>query len=797
MFGPAPGGFVGGGPGGPVPAGALFGGEMRAPGPGFGFPGDDRQLRRARLYNQLAAQRLGRALPVAPLLEPFALREYAHQHPTAKDDDVRNDFAATLLWQPVLLLPDGNATVSFDLSDAVTSFEVTAYGHTADGRLGDTKKTLESRLPFNVEPRLPVEVSNTDKILVPVSVNNATDKSRAVELSLETVGLTLNGAKDRNLNVPPSKSVSQLFEFRPSILEGPADLLLTAKSVPFAADRVRRTFAVVPEGFPQVGKVSDVLEKVETRTVELPETWVPGTLQCQLQVFPSTLADLQKGLEAMLRQPGGCFEQSSSSNYPNVLILSYLKASDQAVPEVEQRARQLLNSGYQQLTSFECLDPQQRTQRRGYEWFGQTAPPHEALTAYGLLEFRDMERVFPVDKAMIERTRKYLLDQRDGQGGFKRNPRALDTFGRAPQHITNAYIVWALTESGETDVDRELEALAKQAQESKDPYFLALVGNSLVNRNKTEAGVALLKKLAGLQKDEGYLDAAETSITHSGGNDLRIETTALSVLAWLKANRPAEFQQNVQKAVAWIGKQRGGYGGFGSTQSTILALKTLIAYTKENRKTAEAGTLQLRVHGQAVQTFTKDFPAGARDEIVLSVPDADKVFKPGKNKVELEISGKNVFPYTLTWSYRTQKPAHDPAKCPVHLTTKLDRKVAKDRVRLTAVVENKTGKGQGMAVAVIGLPGGLEVPADMRELRDMARLREDGTKSGLISAFEIKGRELILYWRDLAPDQRIEVNLDLLCMVPGEYRGPASRAYLYYNADHKFWTEPLSVTIEP
>jgi len=343
-------------------------------------------------------------------------------------------------------------------------------------------------------------------------------------------------------------------------------------------------------------------------------------------------------------------------------------------------------------------------------------------------------------------------------------------------------------------VDRELDALAKQAQNSKDPYFLALVGNSLINRNKAEAGVELLKKLAGLQKEDGHLDAAETSITHSGGNDLRIEATALATLAWLKANRPAEFQEHVRKAVAWVGKQRGGYGGFGSTQSTILALKTLIAYTKENRKTAEAGTLQLRVNGHL---FTKDFPAGARDEIVLAVPEADKALKPGKNKVELEISGKNVFPYTLTWSYRTQKPAHDAAKCPVHLTTKLDRRVAKDRVRLTAVVENKTGKGQGMAVAVIGLPGGLEVPVPMNELRDLARLRENGTKPGLISAFEIKGRELILYWRDLAPDQRIEVNLDLLCTVPGDYRGPASRAYLYYNADHKFWTEPLSVTIEP
>ena len=101
--------------------------------------------------------------------------------------------------------------------------------------------------------------------------------------------------------------------------------------------------------------------------------------------------------------------------------------------------------------------------------------------------------------------------------------------------------------------------------------------------------------MADAQKDDGHLDAEQTSITGSGGRDLQIETTALAVLGWLKANRPAEFNAAVEKAVKWIGQQRGGYGGFGSTQSTILALKALIAYARANKKTAEAGELTLFV----------------------------------------------------------------------------------------------------------------------------------------------------------------------------------------------------------
>jgi hypothetical protein len=303
-----------------------------------------------------------------------------------------------------------------------------------------------------------------------------------------------------------------------------------------------------------------------------------------------------------------------------------------------------------------------------------------------------------------------------------------------------------------------------------------------------------LKKVAGAQKEDGHLDAAQTSITGSGGRDLQIETTALAVLGWLKANRPGDFNAPVQKAVKWLGQQRGGYGGFGSTQSTILALKALIAFTRANKKTPEAGELKLFVADQLVAQ--KAFPAGVQDALVLDVPEVEKHLKSGKNAVRVEITGKNVFPYTLTSTYRTLKPA-SADNLPVRLSTQLDRTAASEgeSVHLTVRVENAEDKGQGMAVAIIGLPAGLTLPEDMKQLKDYALLRNNGKEKGLIGAWELRGRELVLYWRDLAPRQKIEVPLDLICRVPGDYRGPASRAYLYYNADFKHWVDSLKISI--
>lgn len=801
--GPMPPGMImagdfppGGGPMGGVPLGPMgMGGKGM-----FGPNQFERLQRRLGNFDVLISQQLGRHIELPKPADPFVVREYAHKREFGPPG-VRHDFTETLFWHPALVTKDGKINVGFELSDANTRFQVIALGHSLDGRLGATTFEFASRLPVSIDPKVPIEVTGSDTVVIPVAVANDKDEPASVNIEVMHKNLTFIGdqintkAENVLLDVGARARKRALLSFTPAVKQGEASVRVSGDFGPLGRDMVERRFKIVPEGFPAVFAQSGLLEKTASHDFQLPDTWVPGTLRCQVQVYPSTLAELQKGLESLLREPCGCFEQSSSSNYPNVLILNYLKEADLSNPEIEKRARQLMTSGYSKLTSFECLDPRD-SKRQGYEWFGQTAPPHEALTAYGLLQFKDMAKVHPVDEEMMLRTQKYLLGQRDGKGGFKRNPRSLDSFGRAPEHVTNAYIVWGLTESGtEADLSVELKALFDKAKDSSDPYFLALVGISHLNVNKTKEAVELFKKLVGLQRDDGHLEGATTSITGSGGRDLMIETTALATLGWLKANRPDEFALATDKAAKWLGQQRGGYGGFGSTQSTILALKALIAHTREHKKTPEPGSLQLFVNDNNNSAAIKSFGAGLQEPITLAVPEED-LFKPGLNRVRVQMTGNNQFPYTLSITYQTLKPVN-PEGCPVHMSTYLNKTDAKEgeSVRLTAKVENKSGKGQGMAVAVIGLPGGLALPEDFGQLKELSALRENGAKPGLISAWELRGRELVLYWRDLAPDAKLEVNLDLVCRLPGAYRGPAPRSYLYYDADKKFWSEPLAITI--
>ena len=732
---------------------------------------------------------VGRALPV---------REYAHTRPELPDDAPRTDFTETLLWHPVIVTPsDGKATLTFSLSDEVAPYRVLVAGHTLDGRIGAITGTLEVRKPFSLDPKLPQEVSSSDVLDVPVTAVNATDAARTADVTVSTVGLKATGADQFKLDLTANGGGRKLVSLTPDKLEGDLSVQLSGKA---GGDRdtVLRTLTVVPDGFPASGSKSDVLEQKVATSFQLPEQVVPGSMKLKVSVYPNTLSEVQGGLEAMLREPNGCFEQTSTTNYPNVLVLDYLNETDQAKPDVSKRAKELLDRGYGKLTSFEC---RKGTGREGYEWFGGTAPPHEALSAYGLLQFTDMARVHPVDAEMMKRTKEYLLNARDGKGGFKKNARALDTFGYAPAPVTNAYIVWAISESerkaeAKSDLDKEVDAvlaLAKDGATANDPYYLGLAANAALNRGKRKAGDDILGRLAKLQQKGGEIPGAATSITNSRGEALLIETTSLAVLGWLKANETGTYRDNVDRACKWIGSKRSGYGGYGSTQSTILALKALIEFARGNKRPAENGTI--RVYADDVEIAKKEFTTEQTGPIVVEVADGEKVFRNGAVNLRVETDAKQAYPCTVSWECRTRKP-NSSAECPIELTTKLDKADVPEgeTVRLAVRVKNTKEKQNGMVTAIVGLPAGLKVPEDLKQLKALTERPNDG-KRPTVSYWEKRGRELVFYWHGLNEGEAVEFGVDLIAEVPGTYRGPASRAYLYYGAEHKHWIDPLAVRV--
>ena len=151
--------------------------------------------------------------------------------------------------------------------------------------------------------------------------------------------------------------------------------------------------------------------------------------------------------------------------------------------------------------------------------------------------------------------------------------------------------------------------------------------------------------------------------------------------------------------------------------------------------------------------------------------------------------GGSRMPYTIAVKLNSEKPASSD-ECKMKLQVSLTNPTVKEGgvTEAQVICENTAKETVPTPVAIIGIPGGLEVRHD--QLKELV-------KSKKIAAYEVLGREVVLYWRELKANEKVELPLSLVAAIPGQYTGPASRSYLYYTDEHKQWADPLQVVIEP
>jgi hypothetical protein len=705
------------------------------------------------------------------------VREYAHDARKGRRDGDRVDFTETLLWKAAARTDarTGEVTASFTLSDSVTSFRVFANAFDEQGALGAGTSEVKSVRPFYVEPKLPLEVTAGDTIRLPVSlVNGTAEVLRGADVKV-TASRGLHVSSLPAVDLAPGERARKLLEIAVGSGATKADLTLAGKAGAYG-DTVARTLTIGASGFPFKAAFGGLTVKngAVRHEVTIPAGVVPGTVKTSVAVYPTPLANMTQALARLIQDPNGCFEQTSSTSYPLTMAAQYFTTHTGVEPELVSRAQEKLDAGYKRLTSFE-------TSEKGYEWFGEN-PGHEALTAYGLLHFSDMSKVREVDPRMLERTRDWLLRQRDGQGGFSRKRRALHTWIE-DKDASNGYILWALLETGGKagGLDKEIGAFKTAAAASRNSYVAALGANVLaLTGARAEAG-ALMRKLAERQGPNGVVEGATTSIVGSGGEALAIETTALSVLAWL---RDPAFAGAVERSMKFLAESSQD-GRYGSTQSTVLALRAIIAYDQARARPKAPGSVRLFVDGKPVGAVVGFDP---QTQGALKLPEVQGL-AAGKHVLEVKMQGGAPMPYSVAVEWNALTPDSD-KETKVALTVALTKTTITEGelVEADATLVNRAAEGVPTPVAIIGLPGGLEPRHD--QLKELV-------KKGTIDAYEVLGREVVLYWRGLSAGQKVHVPLSLVASVPGTYTGPASRAYLYYTDEHKAWVSGLKATIAP
>ena len=685
----------------------------------------------------------------------------------------RTDFSKTLYWNPSLKTDrSGTATFRFPAADALSSYRIVTEGIATDGAVGRAEHVFGVSQPIAVNLKMPTIFTEGDELELQAQVVNNTNEPVTATLSA-SFSTTKFPAKTVKLAAAEGQVVSLgKMKFEKLSNQVPLELALVTSN---RTDKISYQLKVLPKGFPV--DVAFSANTLDTNFVVQTQQVVPGSMQAQLTAYPTIMDDLLAGVEKILREPHGCFEQTSSATYPNILVLDLLRESGKEASPAADKAYALIDKGYKKLVTFE-------TEEKGYEWFGQT-PAHEALTAYGLMEFVDMQRVYPeVNPQMVERTRNWLLSRRNGDGGFKQSAQALDQFGRADADITNAYIVYSLSEAGMAhDIQKEFTASVAAARATRDPYLLALMANAAFNLGSPEAS-SLLNLLNTTQAADGSFTGLRHSVTHSTGKALSIETTALALMAQIKAEQqPAGV---IRSATDYLITNREAYGGYGNSQSTVLALKGLTAFARYAKRTKEAGELQFFVDGK--KATEKAFAANHEGEILMT--DLQDYLQPNQ-KLKLAVKYAELtepIPYTFSLRYHTTLPPTS-AEAPLHLSTQLlkNKAAVGELLRVQLKLRNTTAKGQPMSVARIGIPAGTTV-----DLPQLKKLQEEEN----FAYFELMENSIVFYWRDLAPSAEKSFSFDLKAQTIGTFTGSASSAYLYYTDEHKHWVEGLKVDLK-
>jgi len=711
------------------------------------------------------------AKPAESPVQPVRLREY---------------FPETMYWNPAIITDEkGKAELRIPMADSITTWRMSLFANSASGQMGSATAALRVFQDFFVDIDLPVALTQNDSVQVPVAVYNYLPEAQTVKLTLEQADwFTLDTSP--NQEVQMKKGDVKVVYFPITVKKiGRFPLTVRANGTKMS-DAIRRSIDVLPDGKEIRTTVNDRMDGKVTKTVTIPKGAIDGASTIWVKLYPGTFSQVVEGLDGLLRMPSGCFEQTSSATYPNVLVMDYLKKNKKINPELQMKAEGYINAGYQRLVTFECKNG-------GFSWFGDE-PANQVLTAYGLLEFSDMGKVHEVDPKVIARTQGWLASrqQADGTWSADKGGIAEGIINRQTGTLrTTAYLAWALAESSYagSQVEKAVQYVKAHRSEAKDPYTLAVILNLLavVDRNdQATANTAnALIEIAKQTDKTAYWDSGDTrTFTGARSEGADLETTGLAAFGLAKWGRNAGF---TSKVLTYLIQSKDSFGTWSTTQGTVWSLKALL-YASSNAMGGGGGTVTVIANGKTAETFK----ITEADSDVMRQVDLADLIKEGDNEISLTYQGEGsllyqiVGRYYLPWEVVEKMPE---GQAPMSIDVKYDKTTLaqNDTATVTVTIKNLTRAIVEMPLIDVGLPPGFTLVPDGLE---------EAVQAKTISKYTPAARQIIIYMEKLDPGKTVTLIYGLKAKYPIKARTPDSKAYAYYNPEKAARSAPQRIVVQ-
>ena len=699
----------------------------------------------------------------------------------AEVERVRQFFPETWLWTDLVTDDSGRATVNAEAPDSITTWMFRAVSLSKERGLGVAEAEMRVFQPFFVEMDLPYSAVRGEEFPVRVSLYNYLDSTQEFFVELED-------SDDYELLDESLKSVTVegsdlgVVEFRIRLTRlGRAPIEITARSRD-SADAVVRDLLVEPEGVSHeivenaIMSAGDAAEFVTSPPVGS----VPGSARAQVAISGSYLSQTLEGLENLLQMPFGCGEQNMILFAPNVFVARYLQQTGQLKPEVMAKAEHLMTTGYQRELTYRRADG-------SFSAFGDSDDSGSLwLTAFVLKTFAQADGLIYMDDTVLSDAAYWIAQRQRSDGsfepvGFLHHQELLG--GLQGNTALTAYVAIALLEARESDrADSAIAYLERQLDMIEDPYTMAIVTYALALGESGTADGAYDRLMSMARQDENgiYWGDDDTSATlPSNGqlsNSAGVETTAYAALALLERGD----RVGAASAARWLVSQRNAYGGFGSTQDTVVGLQALIEFAVQSSfdvdmtitLTSGAWSRQIEVNAansDVVQII--DVPIGEPLRIAASKGDGEAVVQVVNRFNMPEVETHQVEAFSIDVDYSADDIEVD------------DRIEVSVEARFTPPMPVDAG----MVVIDVAIPTGFAPVTETVEA-----LVEEHHK---LKRYEIAGRKVILYIEDMRPNESISLEFEAVALHPVQAQPVTSQVYSYYSPHWRAETLGQAVSV--
>jgi len=700
----------------------------------------------------------------------------------AEVERVRQFFPETWLWVELTTGPDGRRSVDVTVPDTITTWMLRAIAISKEKGLGMAEAQLRAFQPFFLTIDLPYSAIRGEEFPVQVAIYNYLEESQSVLVEIEEADwFDLLDEPGQTVEIDANDIGGASFMIRPREL-GINDLKVTARSTK-AADAVIKTLIVEPEGVAREVVNNLTISEGDPRTIstEIPFDAVIDSGRAYLTVTSSFLTQTIEGLEALIQMPFGCGEQNMLLLAPDIYITNYLQESGQVKPEIMAKAEKLMITGYQRELTYRRSDG-------SFSAFGQSDDEGSLwLTAFVLKSFAQAEDIIYIDDSVLDGAKAWITGHQNNDGsfdqiGFVHHQEMVG--GIEGKEALTAFVAIALMEAGETSgANRAVGYLEGKLSSMDDPYTLAITTYALelAGSDWVDDAHRMLMDMA--QEDEdglhwgtgGDILPEQTRGFAPGiGPSADVETTGYATLALIKQGDAF----NASRAAKWLVSRRNAYGGYGSTQDTVVALQALTEYSTGTRADVD---LTLSINGEGIEKKVRLTQATFDVLQVIAIP--------VNRQVEISAAGKGEAVAQVV--RRFNLPAAETGES--ILTIDVDYDVTEvevnDLVTVSVALAFNPPEPMeaGMVVADVSVPTGFTAVTDT-----IAAAVEKEPK---LKRYEIAGRKVIFYIENMFAGDRIAFSFQVKAAYPVKAKGVSSEVYSYYKPDIRGETLGTQVTV--